>query len=329
MKRLLLLFLIPIQSGGQDITGVWTGTMVTAGQELPYELVISRNEDRLEGYSLTVFSVNGDQNTGLKSVKIKSKKDKVTIEDGELVQDNYTTPAKRVMVFSILTVSRQDTILTLSGSFTSRAFNNPGYKGYIFLKKRKNFSRSLLVAKLQQLDLLGNLSFMNPGQVKEEVELSSTTSDKDRDPVKGNQFTMMPPGENDSIMKPAWISAGLAKRKIETVQYISFFSDSLILSLYDNGQVDGDTVSVVLNGSKIMEKIALTTHATSHVLHILPQMGDTLRIVMYAENLGLIPPNTGLLVIQDGPARFEVRFSGDLQKNAAIVLSRMRGLQPR
>jgi hypothetical protein len=35
---------------------------------------------------------------------------------------------------------------------------------------------------------------------------------------------------------------------------------------------------------------------------------------MYAENLGSIAPNTGLLVVKDGSNQYEVRFSGDLQK---------------
>jgi hypothetical protein len=45
---------------------------------------------------------------------------------------------------------------------------------------------------------------------------------------------------------------------------------------------------------------------------------------MYAENLGSIPPNTGLLVVRDGEAVYDVRFRADLQSNAAIILRRKR-----
>jgi hypothetical protein len=45
---------------------------------------------------------------------------------------------------------------------------------------------------------------------------------------------------------------------------------------------------------------------------------------MYAENLGSIPPNTGLLIIMDGEKRYEVRFSADLKTNAAILLRRRK-----
>ena len=51
---------------------------------------------------------------------------------------------------------------------------------------------------------------------------------------------------------------------------------------------------------------------------------DSLVLVMYAENLGSIPPNTGLLVVRDGEAVYDVRFRADLQSNAAIILRRRR-----
>lgn len=43
---------------------------------------------------------------------------------------------------------------------------------------------------------------------------------------------------------------------------------------------------------------------------------------MYAENLGTIPPNTGLLILQDGESRHEIRFAGDLKNNSAIILKK-------
>ena len=45
---------------------------------------------------------------------------------------------------------------------------------------------------------------------------------------------------------------------------------------------------------------------------------------MYAENLGRIAPNTGLLIVQDGDKRHEIRFSGDMQKSSAIIFRRQR-----
>ena len=113
-------------------------------------------------------------------------------------------------------------------------------------------------------------------------------------------------------------------RKIEKIRDITFSSDSLLLSFYDNGTIDGDTISMVLNGRIIAERIKLTTNAFRITIPTKINQDDSLMLVMHAESLGLIPPNTGLLIIQDGAARHEIRFEGDLQKSSAIVLRKKR-----
>jgi hypothetical protein len=119
-------------------------------------------------------------------------------------------------------------------------------------------------------------------------------------------------------------AAEVSERKMNTEQFVYFESDSLLLTLYDNGDVDGDTVSVLMNGQIIFAKQGLTTKANSKTVYTGKGTPDSLSMVMYAENLGSIPPNTGLLVIMDGEKRYEVRFSADLKTNAAILLKRIK-----
>ncbi len=117
-------------------------------------------------------------------------------------------------------------------------------------------------------------------------------------------------------------AANVSERKMNKEQFVFFESDSLVLTLYDNGDVDGDTVSVIMNGQIIFAKQGLSTKANSKTIYMDKGMPDSLSMVMYAENLGGIPPNTGLLVIMDGEKRYEVRFSADLKTNAGILLRR-------
>lgn len=117
-------------------------------------------------------------------------------------------------------------------------------------------------------------------------------------------------------------AANVSERKMNNAQSVFFESDSLVLTLYDNGDVDGDTVSVLMNGQIIFAKQGLSTKANSKTIYTDKAMPDSLSMVMYAENLGSIPPNTGLMVIMDGEKRYEVRFSADLKTNAAILLRR-------
>lgn len=119
-------------------------------------------------------------------------------------------------------------------------------------------------------------------------------------------------------------AADVNKRTIATTQSVFYQTDSLVLTLYDNGYVDGDTVSVVMNGEVIFSKQGLSTKAVSKTIRITKETPDTIKLVMYAENLGSIPPNTGLLVVHDGEAVYDVRFSADLKSNAAINLTRKK-----
>jgi hypothetical protein len=129
--------------------------------------------------------------------------------------------------------------------------------------------------------------------------------------------------ENDIQLKSIKRDLNSNIRKTEIIEEIFFDSDSLILSLYDNGEVDGDTVSIFANRKEILYKQKLSTSATKLAIPLTP-FEDSLYIIMFAENLGTIPPNTGLLILQLGNERREIRFSCDMQKNAGLLLRRKR-----
>ena len=103
---------------------------------------------------------------------------------------------------------------------------------------------------------------------------------------------------------------------------IYFKSDSLSIALYDNGEVDGDTVSVIINDEMFIERQGLKSTAFRKTFYVPETEGDSLLVVLFANNLGKYPPNTGLLQVKDGDDIFYVRFKADLDKNAAIVLRR-------
>lgn len=116
----------------------------------------------------------------------------------------------------------------------------------------------------------------------------------------------------------------VAQRKSQLNRSIFFKSDSLELVLYDNGEVDGDTVSVLLNGEVVIAKQCLKAVAYKKTILIPRDENDSTVLVLYAENLGKYPPNTGLLIIRDGDDSHKVYFSADLQTNAAVILRRKK-----
>ncbi|HEY4875283.1 MAG TPA: hypothetical protein VIH86_06910, partial [Puia sp.] len=117
MKTFFILFLFPVKLFSQDITGMWTGHIQTMGTQLPFEIVISQSNDKLSGYSLTTFTINGSENTGIKSIKLKNKNGNVFIEDEEMIYNDYSTPPKRVKLTGNLLLSEKNSAITLTGNF--------------------------------------------------------------------------------------------------------------------------------------------------------------------------------------------------------------------
>jgi hypothetical protein len=177
-----------------------------------------------------------------------------------------------------------------------------------------------------------------PVQRPPEKEIVATTPPKKKETkkesIKEKPVVTAPPKKTETASKPAAIveqpkpipdiKKELEKRKVEPIQTVFFSSDSLQLELYDNGYVDGDSVSIILNGRELLTHVRLTERAVKKTIHITPEMGDSLNLVMFAENLGSIAPNSGLAIIRDGNRQHRITFSGDLQKNAAIILRRRK-----
>lgn len=305
-----IFFLFPLIISAQDITGVWTGYIKTPGSELEYELAISGGDKKLNGYSLIIYPKDGIENIGIKKANIKQGKNQIYFEDGELVYDNFTTQPRRVKMFGTLSLVVKDTLLILQGNFSTRSLDfrdTRTYSGEVYLQKTKKPASSKMLVTLDEINYTHHLSFVKPQRKAPRPTASKPTKEKNDPSVAA---TNRPPKTTE--------------RKIQKISEIFFSSDSLQLSFFDNGTVDGDTVSMVLDGRMIAEKIKLTTNAFRLTIPSRIGQNDSLLLVMHAESLGLIPPNTGLLIIQDGANRHEIRFEGDLQRSSAIVLRKKR-----
>lgn len=177
-----------------------------------------------------------------------------------------------------------------------------------------------------------------PPVVKEEVVVSPKKAEvtppapviivKTEEPVVKPAETSTKPAApivktNEPPVKPDVLPTAVAARKNKTVNELSFKSDSLTIALYDNGIVDGDTVSLFLNGVNILAKQKLKESATKKTIYT-TALPDSIELVLFAENLGSIPPNTGLMIIRDGEIEYQIRFSADLSQNATIRLRRKK-----
>jgi len=110
---------------------------------------------------------------------------------------------------------------------------------------------------------------------------------------------------------------GYEKRKAELLKSIEIEHETFTLTFYDNGAVDGDSISVFYNGKLILAHQRLTEKPLSVTLDA--NSGKAINeLTMYAENLGEIAPNTALMVVMDGEKRYELRISSDLKNSGTI-----------
>jgi hypothetical protein len=113
------------------------------------------------------------------------------------------------------------------------------------------------------------------------------------------------------------------QRENEIVNEIEIESDSVEVSIYDNGEIDGDIISLFYNKQLILSNQQLT-HKSIRIDLVLDTTKAYSEISMFAENLGLIAPNTALMIINDGKQTYNVPMSSNLQKNATIRIRRKK-----
>ncbi|RYY39790.1 MAG: hypothetical protein EOO08_08955 [Chitinophagaceae bacterium] len=296
MKHLLIIFLFCFGSASaQDMSGLYVGSLYNDTTKLTqqYELAITQDGDKVRGHAYTTFTLDNRFYFGFRKVRGRVKDDKLFIEEDDLIENNFPSPpAKGIRRLSVFPINGQG--FTLVGRWeTNRTRKWAPVTGTISLLKRGDSTSSALVARMREAKLI-------PAQP---APVAAVPVPKKTDPVS---------------QRPATLS--FAERQIYTVQTVTVASDSIQIALYDNGLVDGDSVSVVLNGEPLLRNVKLSEQAVRHTIKL--PAGNDYELVLMAENLGTLPPNTGLLVVTDGAERYNVYFSADLNTNARIIIKR-------
>jgi len=132
-------------------------------------------------------------------------------------------------------------------------------------------------------------------------------------------ITAPPPSENLLKKQMPPVPDIIKQRDNPLVKTIVTNSTDIRIELYDNGEIDGDTITVYHNNEVVAFKRGLTNKAIT--INIKASLDDPHHeFVMVADNLGSIPPNTALMVVTTGGKRYEVFISSDEKKNAKVVI---------
>ena len=109
----------------------------------------------------------------------------------------------------------------------------------------------------------------------------------------------------------------LTEKEAELVREIKVDTGTIRIDFYDNGVIDGDTISVYVNNMPVVSNRMLT--AKPITVYVKIDLKRTLQeVVMVGENLGTIPPNTALMIINANEKRYQLYLTSNEKKNAMV-----------
>jgi hypothetical protein len=108
----------------------------------------------------------------------------------------------------------------------------------------------------------------------------------------------------------------LQPRQPTLVNTIILHAADVKIELYDDGVIDGDSVTVFINNKLLLYHQMLTDRPLTIHFNAFPN--TEYELVMYADNLGTIPPNTALLMVTSGDEKYKAFMSSSEQQSATI-----------
>lgn len=155
--------------------------------------------------------------------------------------------------------------------------------------------------------------------IKTETRTATTSPPKNEAKIKENS-----PKKNiepDLITASDGSPKSLKKRKVKLQNDFTVENNKLRISVWDYAAMDNDTISLNVNGIWVLTHYGLTKKKKTLVIEFDP--AEENYIVMYAHNLGAIPPNTVTISIDDGINEQVSKLESDL-RNCGYLRIRMK-----
>lgn len=107
------------------------------------------------------------------------------------------------------------------------------------------------------------------------------------------------------------------QREVRVSRIIEVQKPNIRIKVWDSGTVDGDIVTLFLNGKRILDKYRVNK-SKYNVSVTLAE--DNNFLILHAEDLGSIPPNTIAVSVDDGVKEQILVLSSDLKVSGAILV---------
>lgn len=340
-----LMALLPLNSFSQNITGIWRGWFTTeSGEQYKYELQIEQSRsNRISGVSYSYLDTRFYGKATLTGSFVKNDQSAL-IQEIKTIEVKMSGGSVACIMKCLFTYSKSGNEEFLEGNFTSmyektdplvgikRGGNCGG--GTIFLRKvptsdfyiepflrnkpqeKKETTHNPVTKTKPQTKPQNKPAVTNkkPVVTQKQPTVKTPTVQKE-DSIRRNNTPVVVerPKEIHTITPPPTTRS----RQNELVKTLIVNNEQVSVRLYDNGEVDGDTISVYMDGKPLLLNKGLSTQPITLTLKLDETNPDHV-LVMVAENMGRMPPNTSLMIVQDGDKRYEVSITSTEQKNAMV-----------
>jgi len=305
----LLILLANFLQAQKNITGTWEGDL---GNDQFLQLNIVQNGDRVCGYSWDY--VKADQRSYCKAYftgRYDKKRGKWILEGSSFIENS----GGHLLMRMTLGNHAFDNEEMLEGFSIIRSFIltllTGGANDAVYLKKVSPRPQKILEGMLD--------CFPEENKQPDTAVTVAPIPQKKADSIAIiDAPVQLTPRKIQPKDTPATIIQQFPKRKNTEQSHIEVNVKNITLNVYDNAVVDGDTVSIFYNGRLLLSHQRLSEKPI--VINLQLDEGQTRHeIILFAENLGSIPPNTALIVVYAGDKRYELFSSASLEENAVLV----------
>jgi hypothetical protein len=350
---LILTCIVSTPSFSQNITGIWKGYFITEGGE-QYKLefqVKQGNAFSVSGVSYSYLDIRFYGKATMTGSFIKTSKN-FRIKEIRTVEVKSLTGGGTCIMNYDLVYSKSGDEEFLEGTYLGKPEvkrgEDPGEWGdcgggkvslrrvqssdfYVEPFLRKKNTAALITPKKDSTVKTNTpviarrppVAKTNPPAVKREPATRPPVNTK----PKADTVKIKDPVVKIPVRPAVTTPAVLKERQNELMKSLIVNDLDVTVKLYDNGEIDDDTISVFYDKKLLVFHKRLSTSPI--ILNLKMDDDDSEHeLVMVAENLGRIPPNTSLMIVEAGDQRFDVRITSTEQKNALVRFRYQKPKQP-
>lgn len=334
MKRFLLVSLYILISfsslTAQSITGIWRGHFIQQsifGTSDRYKFEVQINHlpnNSIKGvtysYKTTVFYGKAS----FQGIFTK-RTNNVLLKEIKLEEVKISGQSEPCLMTLYLEYSKMGRLQTLTGSYTSVNITDKldCGSGRVYLEKvtESDFKKeNFLTDKPKSNSNNNSIVKVRPGAENDLIDKKQNDKKEVEKIFEAEPLKEQKKKENEILKEEIVLPKEVAKREQKLAKNLNLPAGIVRIEIYDNGEIDNDTVTVYHNKECIINRKMLTTKPITFSFEINKENPEH-EFVLYADNLGTIPPNTALILIYSGSQRYELSLTSTIKQNAVVVIS--------